>query len=221
MAGIRPQAACHPDSLHYARGMCARCYDRWLDKQHAKPPSHKRKGRLTGRYFIADALRDFVPDSNKHWSEYPCILWNRSTNLDGYGRIYREDGTTVGVHRFAYELVFGPIPDGMEPDHLCRNRTCFCPAHMEPVTHKENMRRSPVMADPAIAQRKREATHCPNGHKYTPETTGFEQRANRRVRYCRLCKRNGLRKHYWANRDSINAARRTGKPIGRPKRNAN
>lgn len=71
-----------------------------------------------------------------------CWEWtgpmNRST---GYGSCYSvEDGLKL-THRAAYEALVGPIPDGMEVDHLCRNRACCNPAHLEPVTHGVNMRR--------------------------------------------------------------------------------
>ena len=62
-------------------------------------------------------------------------------NADGYG-VFRFDGQMGGAHRFAYRLLVGPIHEGMELDHLCRTRHCVNPAHMEVVTHAENVRRS-------------------------------------------------------------------------------
>lgn len=71
-----------------------------------------------------------------------CWPWLGTTTSTGYGLfgVPRED-RTVGAHRYAYELVVGPIPTGLELDHLCRVRNCVNPAHLEPVTHAENLRR--------------------------------------------------------------------------------
>ena len=70
-----------------------------------------------------------------------CWLWLGSLGHGGrYGSIHRGDGM-VPAHRVAYELTIGPIPAGMEIDHLCRTPRCVRPDHLEPVTHRENMRR--------------------------------------------------------------------------------
>lgn len=70
-----------------------------------------------------------------------CWLWTAHVNADGYG-VFRFDGQMGGAHRFAWRLLVGEVPDGMELDHLCRVRHCVNPAHMEVVTHAENVRRS-------------------------------------------------------------------------------
>ena len=83
----------------------------------------------------------------------------------------------VMAHRFAYELLVGPIPDDLELDHLCRNTCCVNPEHLEAVTHLENMRRRHL----------REATHCAQGHPYDEENTGW--RDGGKHRYCKACNR--------------------------------
>lgn len=70
----------------------------------------------------------------------PCWVWSGSLDKKGYGRINR-DGYLY-AHRYMYERVNGPVPEGFELDHLCRVRQCVNPGHVEPVTHAENMRRS-------------------------------------------------------------------------------
>ncbi len=69
-----------------------------------------------------------------------CWLWPRSTNGDGYGKLY-VGKKLILAHRYAFELLVGPIPEGMTLDHLCRNRLCVRPSHLEPVTIAENLRR--------------------------------------------------------------------------------
>jgi hypothetical protein len=69
-----------------------------------------------------------------------CWLWQRSKDRHGYGQV-RKDGRLVYAHRRAFERHVGPIPKGLYIDHLCRNPACVNPAHLEPVTHGENLRR--------------------------------------------------------------------------------
>jgi hypothetical protein len=89
-----------------------------------------------------------------------CWEWLAARTGTGYGNFYA--GTVEGrkvnrpAHRVAYELALGPIPEGLVLDHLCRNRACVNPAHLEPVTNAENLRRG---------ARGRLVTHCPQGHE--------------------------------------------------------
>lgn len=77
-----------------------------------------------------------------------CWLWNGGRSRDGYGKFHHQ-GTHQQAHRVAYELMVGPIPDGLTIDHLCRNPWCVNPAHMEPVTAAENTRRAHCTKVPA------------------------------------------------------------------------
>ena len=108
-----------------------------------------------------------------------CWLWTSAINWGGYAK-FRIGKRDVYAHRWAYEHIVGPIPEGMDLDHLCRVRRCVRPDHLEPVTHQEN-----VLRGEGIAARQAQKTHCPKGHEYTPENT----RTYRGHRYCRTCSR--------------------------------
>jgi hypothetical protein len=84
-----------------------------------------------------------------------CWEWRGWRDRHGYGRIDVKRVSRL-AHRIAYEILIGPIPDGLELDHLCRNTSCVNPAHLEPVTHRENMGRGTFATK----------THCPAGHLY-------------------------------------------------------
>lgn len=105
-----------------------------------------------------------------------CWEWARVSSPDGYGR-FRFRGAQWLAHRASYALHVGPIPEGLDLDHLCRNRRCVNPSHLEPVTRSENLHRSPLM------DRNSKKTHCPAGHEYTQENT---RRSGPR-RHCRAC----------------------------------
>ena len=119
-----------------------------------------------------------------------CWEWQGHLDPKGYARvtITTDEGTyRAGIlaHRLAFETFVGPIPDGLVLDHLCRNRSCINPEHLEPVTQQENIRRSPV-APQAVNARK---THCKHGHEFTPENTRHYIKNGRPARRCIECGR--------------------------------
>jgi len=114
-----------------------------------------------------------------------CWEWKGTLTKGGYGHFWL-DGREVYAHRFAYELVQGPIPEGMELDHLCRNTSCVNPTHLEPVTHKENNLRG------EHSNGRRERTHCPEGHPFDEENTYVNPRGERQ---CRACMREASRRY--------------------------
>ena len=111
-----------------------------------------------------------------------CWEWIAFRNRQGYGRFLGSSQKAVSAHRWAYEHLIGPIPNGLTIDHLCRNRSCVNPAHMEAVTIRENTLRSPI-APAAVNARKR---YCVRGHPFNAANTG---RTPDGRRYCRLCNR--------------------------------
>lgn len=115
--------------------------------------------------------------------------WNAvgALTAGGYGRTTNEDGIRVYLHRHEWERVNGPVPEGLELDHLCKNRACCNPEHLEPVTHAENVRRGDGL-EASIAARLSRPT-CPNGHRWTESNT--KQTARQRV--CIACQRDQQR----------------------------
>lgn len=126
---------------------------------------------------------------DRFWSKVDasgdCWEWKASTDKDGYGQYgvgSRTDNsrTKVKAHRYSYEALVGPIPQGLTIDHLCRRRSCVNPDHLEAVTIGDNNRRG------ATRFRNGNKTHCPNGHPYDMFETG---------RRCRRCYRNRQREY--------------------------
>ena len=125
-----------------------------------------------------------------------CWLWTASTLGGGYGQFRsRTVRLSPYAHRIAYELLVGPVPTGLELDHLCRVRHCVNPAHLEPVSHRENLRRGASVSGRLWSGPRPNTliTHCPKGHAYDETNT----RHYRGGRVCRACDnlRSRLRRH--------------------------
>lgn len=102
-----------------------------------------------------------------------CWNWLGVVDSKGYGHM-RIGGVQQRVHRASYEAFVGPVPEGLQIDHLCRNRGCVNPGHLEPVSCAENQRRSPLA--------NVSKTACPRGHDYAEHGRVYRGR-----RYCRIC----------------------------------
>jgi hypothetical protein len=116
-----------------------------------------------------------------------CWLWTGHLGGGGYGAfsLGRRDNKKIKAHRYAYETLVGPVPEGLELDHLCRVRHCVNPDHLEPVTRAENIRRGDA---PAVnSARGKAMTHCKRGHPFDDENTYYPP--NRpETRNCRACR---------------------------------
>jgi hypothetical protein len=109
----------------------------------------------------------------------PCWLWTAALNNRGYGTFRARGRPGNYAHRFAYELLRGPIPDGLELDHLCRTPRCVNPEHLEPVTHRVNSLRSD-----SLMAKYAQVTHCVHGHLFDEANT---HRPARGGRHCLTC----------------------------------
>lgn len=162
--------ACDRDSR--TRGWCKLHYGRWL---------------RTGSVGDARARVGGGPAAARFWDKVDrrgpddCWRWLAYVGPDGYGKFSRGRAIEGGVvaHRWAYEHVVGPIPDGLEIDHLCRNRACVNPAHLEAVTRRTNQLRGL-----SISGRNARKTHCVNGHPLYGDNAYYYRGA----RHCRACR---------------------------------
>jgi hypothetical protein len=120
--------------------------------------------------------------SDRFWSKVnktdTCWLWTGCRGSAGYGQLYVA-GHVLYAHRIAWDMVNDPLPRGLQLDHLCRVRACVNPAHLEPVTRRENILRG--ISPSAVHARK---THCPAGHAYDEQNTYVDDGS----RYCRACR---------------------------------
>jgi hypothetical protein len=175
---------------------------RTCDEPRCVNPAHRRE-RAAVRMNSVDRLhgiaRRHAPDA--------CWLWDGKREVQGYGVGYHEK-RVVKAHRLSFLLLRGAIPDGMELDHLCRNRACVNPAHLEPVRHVENVLRgvSPTAVNAGKSQ-------CERGHPLDEENVIARAGGGRS---CRAC----LREVYYPKRNQRRREKRRqrvshGQPIAR------
>lgn len=147
---------------HLALGLCRVHYD--LRRREMRPKRPRVRPTPAERFWAKVDKTD------------TCWIWTASTDPGGYG-CFQVDGRSVKAHRWAFEILVGPIPFGLHIDHLCRVRSCVNPDHLEPVTVAENVNRG--------LRGKPQVTQCPQGHPYAGDN--LYEYAGRR--YCRRCKR--------------------------------
>jgi len=132
-----------------------------------------------------DPIRRFGEKAT--FQENGCWKWTAYINPDGYGIFCPEHGRLVFAHQFAYKSFRAPIPDGLELDHLCRNRSCVNPWHLELTTHLVNVQRGKA----GLQQRTR--THCSKGHPFDSNNTYFYNDGQKRG--CLICRRQRSKEH--------------------------
>lgn len=172
---------------HLAKALCSMHYQRATDGiDMARPPritlyhSGSPEERFWQKVDKDGPVPAYAPELG------PCWIWRGPPEKDGYGRL-GVNGKTVKAHRFAYELLAGPIPEGLVPDHLCRVPRCvkatadnLGPSHLEVVTGRENTLRG--ISPSAINAAK---TRCRHGHAFTPENNYMKPDGTRGCRICR------------------------------------
>lgn len=175
MDAVTPLCECGcglPTSTYkVARGSKKRRHTRFI-------PGHQRRTRADWRPLFWKRVRKL---------KNGCWQWLGSSQRDGYGHFTVERVTerwTKTAHKVAYELLVGPVPNGLVLDHVkCHNKWCVNPSHLEPVTQLVNLLRSPQTVN-SINKAK---THCKHGHEFTPENTYL--RPDNGNRMCKACNR--------------------------------
>lgn len=116
-----------------------------------------------------------------------CWEWTGHLTEKGYGQ-FGLDGKPFLAHRVSYMLHIGELPEDLTVDHLCMNKRCVNPLHLECVTRGENIRRAwaaGLNPYPALAARNRQKTHCSRGHAFDEENTAISPDGHRSCRTCR------------------------------------
>jgi hypothetical protein len=161
-----------------AKGYCKSHYNRWY--RYGDPiKEHSTSGGVDDSIGLW-GLRNRFLDQVAFEPMSGCWLWVGHINADGYGSI-RVQKVLYQVHRYAYTILVGEVPEGLELDHTCQVRCCVNPAHLKPVTSAENKRLAGV-------RRK----YCPNGHEYTVDNTSYTGGYRR----CKLCQNNAAKAYY-------------------------
>lgn len=131
---------------------------------------------------------------DRFWSKVKktasCWNWKAAKNSFGYGG-FSLNGKWKGSYRVSYEDKNGKIPEGLVIDHLCKNKSCVNPEHLEVVTQKQNIMRGTWFASLNAVK-----THCPKGHEFTPENTISYKRKTWIQRQCRICHNIDCKNYY-------------------------
>lgn len=153
----------------------------WLLDEYDSERFWSRISFRGGQPYLEDPLARLTAEAGECWPIRDGQL------VGGYGT-FKLHGRQIAAHRIAYRDFGRRLCEDEVIDHLCRNPACVNPAHLEAVTHAENVARG---------KRGREhLTHCPSGHEYTPENTHVQVRKGKRVRYCRTCLKASKRRTY-------------------------
>ena len=160
----------------YGRGWCCHHYRTWEthgDPLYMRPTAAER--------FWSKVNKD-GPLPERRPELGPCWVWTANAHKkSGYGK-FGVKGKTILAHRWSYTEEVGPIPEGLQLDHLCRNTACVRPDHLEPVPGKVNLLRGDTIVAANAAK-----TKCPAGHDYDLINTRYAPDG----RYCYLCRRDG------------------------------
>lgn len=143
-----------------------------------------RKRNIDGKELLDYIKSRCIIDENN------CHVWQGSINDRGYGNI-KYHNSTKRVHVLTYELTKGPVPDGLELDHLCKNIECCNIDHLEAVTHAVNVERGDLKF--VSGKKAKLITHCPKGHEYAGDNLYIHPKG---YRYCKACAREQKRKSY-------------------------
>lgn len=167
----RPCSAKGCGGYAHTRGWCRTHYSRWL-----------RTGTVVGRR--RPTARERFLTKVKKVARTGCWEWQGHVTRYGYAQFNPTHDKPVRAHRYSYEEFRGPIPDGLHLDHLCRNRRCVNPEHLEAVTSRQNWLRGESVSVLNLVK-----LQCKHGHAFTRDNTAWVTIRGRRARSCRACSR--------------------------------
>ena len=138
-----------------------------------------------------------------------CWTWKKPSHYTGYGFFYFQRKQRT-AHAVSYYFAHGRFPqEGLDIDHLCRNRACVNPDHLEEVSRQVNAYRGQCGFITGAKMRAR--THCKNGHEFTPENTTIESKGERSTkRRCKICGREAFRRYQMKKKGILNDIERIG-----------
>lgn len=173
--------------------LCHPCRSERQNRYDRRRYAEKNPGRLS-RFDGMKPGRHGLPI--RFWASFTegkataCWMWEKAYNVHGYARYFRKD-RYYAAHRLMYEAFFGKkIEAGMHIDHLCRNRGCVNPHHLEKVTARTNILRGIGVA--AFNARK---THCKNGHEMRGDNVRIYKKRESTTRLCVACSRLAYRRY--------------------------
>lgn len=189
-ADLSPSAPINrkPDLLERVSIPYGYCYCNCGRKTEIAKKTYRAQGQVKGepnRYLAghkASKRPDYIEEDRGY--NTACWIWQGGKDRTGYGLVNRPEHRGA-AHIWYYKTMVGPIPEGLELDHLCRVRECVNPEHFEAVTHEENVKRG---LSPAAANARK--THCIHGHPFDAENTYIRPNG---MRQCRICQREQIR----------------------------
>ena len=175
--------AAQEDNLCSVDGCLKRAKSKGLCGMHYERQRTRGTTQLNRRiYARRDPIMLFM--SHVEIASDGCWNWTASVDHYGYGQ-FTLAGKKMGAHRAGWLLAIGPIEPSMQLDHLCRNRRCVNPDHLEPVTCRENLLRGDT-----LAARNHRKTECSHGHRFVDENIIWKSSGgNRKYRVCKECAR--------------------------------
>lgn len=163
---------------------CLRC-----NLQFTIPPSKAKEGK--GKYCSLTCYKGPRGDQEERFMRqvykeptYQCWLWQGHIGKNGYGR-WKPAGRSVSTHRWSYERFIGPIPEGLQIDHICNIKSCVNPEHLQPVTARVNV----LKAKKGITSINAAKTHCVNGHPlFGANLRIYVTKDGKKSRVCKSCR---------------------------------
>lgn len=179
----------------FVRGLCRPHYNKWYQGSlRGRDVGYAPAANTNDRTLLTRIFDYTEKNSGVYFLNTECWRWTNRLNGHGYG-VLTYKGKTQLAHRAVWEAIKGPVPSGLECDHLCRNRWCVNPEHIELISHREN-----VLRGNSVVAANAKKTQCKNGHEFSPENTAKDVRGGR---VCKTCRHLYYKANYQPRRSSL------------------